>query len=156
MARSRAPLGIRAAGRIFDLIQRVLHIRLKLRPRLDMLLLHRVAGIDRQHILHVQVFAPLQKFEQPKPIGRVIVPRAGMRRPIHQRPDRLLPFVALVDVVALKIVAAGEAQKRRVHPGQHLHQIDAVAVHPIRDRSAERRETSVIQTVPGLVSVSSR
>ena len=51
-----------------------------------------------------------------------------MSGPIHQWADGLLPIEALVDVVALEIIPAGEAQKGGVHRRHLLHQINAKSV----------------------------
>ena len=60
-----APFGVDASGYIFNLIQRVLHVRLKRRSWVHMLLCQRVAGIHSEHGLHLQILTPLEEFEQP-------------------------------------------------------------------------------------------
>ncbi len=54
-----------------------------------------------------------------------------MRGAVDEWADGLLPIEAVGDVVAFKVVAAGEAQECRMHRGQLFHQVDAVAVHAI-------------------------
>jgi hypothetical protein len=103
-------------------------------------LLPGVAGVDGEHGLHLQVFAPLQKLEQAHAVGRVVAPGAGVGGAVDQRADGLLPIEALGDVVALKIVAAGEAQEGRMHGGQLLHQVDAVAVGAVLIGGREERD----------------
>src|SRR5271165_6437745 len=59
------------------------------------------------------------------------MPGAGMGGPVDQGADHFLPIEALGDVVALEIVSAGKAQKRRVHGSHFFHKVDAVAVDAI-------------------------
>src|SRR5450631_4720237 len=51
-----------------------------------------------------------------------------MRRPVNERPDRLLPFVAFVDVIAFNIVAPGKPQELRMQGSELLHHVDAKTV----------------------------
>jgi hypothetical protein len=51
-----------------------------------------------------------------------------MGRTVDERADGLLPFKVFVQVVALQIVAAGEAEEGWVHGGELFHQVDALAV----------------------------
>ena len=136
----RAPLRCNVARYILNLIQRVLHIRLQVRPRRHMLSAQRVARIHGQHRLHLQVLAPIEKLQQPQPVGRVVSPRARMSGPVHQRPNRLLPVEAVGNRLAFQIVPAGKAQERRMHPRQQLHQVHAIAVHPVLVRRREHRK----------------
>ena len=69
----------------------------------------------------MQVLAPREEFEQSEAIRGAISPWRWMRGTIDKRADGLLPFVALVEVIAFKIVAAGETEKGRMKSGQFLH-----------------------------------
>src|SRR5277367_3691114 len=123
-----SPLRIGAATDIFDLIERVLNVGIEIGAGIDVLLHHGIPGVNGENGLHVEVFAPFEKFEQSHAVGRVVVPGAGVRGAINHRPNRLLPLKALGDVVAFEIVAAGKAQEVRVHSGQLFHQVDTKAV----------------------------
>ena len=125
------PLRVGVAGYVLDLIQSILDVGLQIGSRLYELLLHGVAGINGQQRLHLEVLAPLQELEQAHAVAGAIVPGTGVGRAIHQGADGLLPFIALVDVVALEIIASGEAEKRRLHRRQLLHQVDAISVVPV-------------------------
>ena len=46
----------------------------------------------------------------------------------RRRADSLLPVVTLGNVVTLQVIAAREAQERRMHGRQLLHEVDAIAV----------------------------
>ena len=63
-----------------------------------------------------------------------------MGGPVDERTDGLLPVEALVDVVAFKVVAAGEAQELRMHRRHLLHQVDAEAVGAIVISGREKRD----------------
>ena len=55
---------------VFDLVQRVLHERLQVPGRASTCgLSQRVAGVDGQQRLHLQVLAPLQKLQQAQAVG---------------------------------------------------------------------------------------
>ena len=54
-----------------------------------------------------------------------------MRGPVHEWADGLLPFDTFGNVIALEVIAAGEAEEGRTHGGQLLHQVNAIAVHAI-------------------------
>src|ERR1700753_985356 len=47
------------------------------------------------------------------------------------RPDRFLPYVAVGNMVAFKIVADGEPKESRIHRVQLFHQVDAVTVRAV-------------------------
>ena len=51
-----------------------------------------------------------------------------MRRPVNPPTKRLLPVKPVGNVVAFKIVSAGQAQKRRMHCGQLFHQVNPVSL----------------------------
>ena len=57
----------------------------------------------------MQVLAPVEKFEEAKAVGRLVLPWAGVGGAVDERADGLLPVEALVDTVAFKVVAAGKA-----------------------------------------------
>ena len=63
-----------------------------------MLAAQRVAGVDGEHGIHLEVFAPLQKLEQAHAVIGVIAPGAGMRGAVDERADGLLPVEAVGDV----------------------------------------------------------
>ncbi len=112
-----APLGVGAAGHVLDFVERVLHVRLKRGAGIDVVLRERIAGIDGQHWFHLQVFAPLQKLQQAHAVGGAIAPWARVRGAVDPGADGLLPVEAVGDVVALKIIAAGQAQEFGLHGG---------------------------------------
>ena len=119
-----------------------LDVGVEIRAGLYKFLLHGIAGIDGQQRLHLQILAPLQELEQAHAVAGAIVPGAGMGGAIHQWTDGLLPFIALVDVVALEIISSGKAQERRLHGGQLLHQVDAISVVPVMVGGWEKRNQS--------------
>ena len=55
-------------------------------------------------------------------------------RPVHPRPDRLLPLVPLRNVIALQIIPTRQPQKIRVHRRHFLHQVNPVSVRPPKIR----------------------
>ena len=136
----RAPFGIGAAGDIFNFVERVLHVRLERGAGIDVLLRQRVAGVDGEHRLHLQVFAPLQKFKQAHAVRRAIAPGAHVRGTVDPGADGLLPVEAVGDVVAFKIIAAGQAQEFGLHGGQQIHKVDAIAVGPVVIGGREERD----------------
>ncbi len=142
-----APPGVGVAGHVFDLVERILHVRLKGGAGINVLLLHGVAGIDGEHGLDLEVFAPLQKFEQAHAVGGVVVPGADVGWTIDPGADCLLPLEALGDVIALEIIAAGQAQEFGMHGGQQIHQIGAetfltIAVGWREDRDEAEMESA--------------
>ncbi len=104
----RAPPGVCRSSHVLDFIQRILHVRLKFRPQSKMLSTQRITGIDGQHRLHVQIFAPFQKFQQPKTVGGPITPRAFVAGPVFNWTSGFLPIKSLVNVVTFQVIAAGE------------------------------------------------
>ncbi len=108
-----APLGIGSAGDVLDLLQPFLYVGLKVRTRLHYLPAQRIARIDSQHRLHVQVLAPLQKLQQPHAVAGVVAPGGRVGRAVDQRADHLLPVETGFDPVAFEIIAAREPQKTR-------------------------------------------
>ena len=91
-----SPPGGGVAGDVFNLVQRVLHVGFEVVAGGDVFLEERVSGEDGQQRLHVEVFAPGEEFEQADAVGGAVGPRGGMRGPIDERPDGLLPFVVFV------------------------------------------------------------
>ncbi len=125
-----APFGVRAAGDVLDLVESVLDVGLELIGR-DMFAAKRVARINREHGVHLEVFAPLEELEQAHSVRRMIHPGARMGGTIDERADGFLPLETVCDSVALKIIAARKAQESWVHGGELFHQIDAIAVDAI-------------------------
>ena len=129
---ARAPLGVRAAGHVLDLVERVLDEGLEVGAGLDALLAQGVAGVDGQHGLHVQVLAPLQEFQQAHAVGRPVAPGVvHVAGALGDIADGLLPVEARFDGVAFQVIAAGKAQEGRLHVGQQLHDVVAIAVRPV-------------------------
>ena len=62
-----------------------------------------------------------------------------MCRPVDPGADRLLPLIALRNVITFQVVAARQAQKRRMHRRQHLHQVDPIAMRPVMVCRREQR-----------------
>ncbi len=141
-----SPVRVRPARHVLDFVERILHVGPERRAGVYMLLPHAVARIHGEYRLDVQVLAPLQVFKQAQAVGALVAPGAGVRRTVDERADGLLPLVALREVVAFQIVAAGQAEERRVHRGQLLHQVDAVAVRAVvvgrREQGSEREVES--------------
>src|SRR6185312_6784623 len=100
----------------------------------------RVARINRQQRLHVQVLAPGEELEQTYAVGRAVGPRRWMSSSIDQRANRFLPLIAFADVVAFEVVAAGEAEEFGVERGEFLHQVDALAIRLIPVSGREERD----------------
>ena len=73
----------------------------------------------------------VEEFEQADAVGGAVGPRGRMGGPIDKRADGLLPFVVFVEMLALKIIAAGKAEEGGMEGGELLHQIDALAVRLI-------------------------
>ena len=61
---ARPPDGSRVAGRVLDLVERILDVRLQIRPRGHVVAAQGVSGIDGKHRLHVQILAPFEEFQQ--------------------------------------------------------------------------------------------
>ena len=95
MARS-APHGCEVAGYVFDFVQRVLNVGFEVVAGGDVFLEERVSGEDGKQRLHVEVFAPGEELEQADAVGGAVGPRGGMRGPIDERADGLLPVVVFV------------------------------------------------------------
>jgi len=134
-----APFGVGSAGDVFNLIERVLHVRFEVLAGIDVVAAQRVSGIDGEDGLHVEVFAPLEKFKQAEAVRGVVIPGAGMGGAIDHGADGLLPVVVVGDAVAFKIIAAGEAQEGGVHGGHLFHQVSAVAVGAVLVGGREER-----------------
>jgi len=124
----RTPLGGGASGHVLDLIEGILNVGLEVGAGVYVLLVEGVSGVYSEERVHVEVLAPLQEFEETHAVGGLITPRAGVRGTVDERAKGLLPLEALVDVVAFKVVAAGEAKEGGVHGSELLHEVDAVAV----------------------------
>ena len=88
----------------------------------------------------MEVFTPVEKFEQAHAVGGVVVPGAGVGGAVDERADGLLPLEALVDVVAFEVVAAGETEEGGMHGGELLHEVDAVAVGGVLVGGREERD----------------
>ncbi len=56
------------------------------------------------------------------------------------RAERFLPVETVPDRITFQIIAAGEAQKLRVHVHQHLHQIFAESVRAVVPGRREQRD----------------
>ncbi len=82
----------------------------------------------RQQGLHTKVFTPGKKLKQAYAVGRAISPGRGVGGTVNEWADRLLPFITLVDVVTLKIIAPREAEESWMQRHELFHQVDAVAV----------------------------
>ena len=108
-----------------------------------MLLAQGVARINRQHRLHVQVFAPLQKLQQTEAVGGPITPRAAVAGTLRDVADGFLPVETFVDAIAFEIIAAGEAQELRLHVREQLHDVRASAVRAIV--VSRRKERNVLE-----------
>ena len=129
---SRAPRGAGAARHVFDFVQRVLDEGLQIFPRRHPLPRQRVARIDRQHGVHVQVFAPFQELQQPHAVRRPVPPGVvHVSRPLRAVADGLLPVEARGDGAAFHVIAARKSQEGRLHVGQELHNVLPVAVGTI-------------------------
>ncbi len=135
-----SPPGVRAAGYVFDLIESILNERFEIGTGFHVLSAQRIAGVDRKHGVHLEVFAPFEEFEQAHSVGGVIHPGAGVCGAVDERADGLLPIKAVGDAIALEIVAAGEAQEGRVHGRELLHQVNAVAVDAVVIGGREERD----------------
>ena len=87
------------AGDVFNFVKRVLNVRFEIGAGLNVVVLQRVAGENRQHRLHVQILAPIQKFQQAETIRGPITPRAAVAGPLRNVADGFLPVETLVDVL---------------------------------------------------------
>ena len=129
-----------------------LHERLQGRARLDVLAAERIAG-DRR-----PAPAPCAGLRTSRDIPAGPCrrwrdsPSSSGGRGAGEIAEGLLPVETFGDGVAFQVVAAGEAEEGRVHVGQLLHQVDAVAVGAVVDRWAGTSETRLSQTVPGLAA----
>ena len=123
-----SPLGAGVAGDELDLFESVVDVGRERGAGVDVVALERVSGEDREHGLDLEVFGPFEKFEEAHAVGGLVVPRAAVRGAVDEWAEGVLPVEALVDLVALKIVAAGQAQELRVHSRHQLHDVGAVAV----------------------------
>ena len=118
-------------GHVFNLVERVLHIRLQVRPGRDVLVAQRVACIDREHWLHVEVFAPFEKFQQAHAVGGPVTPATWMTGAIRNRADGFFPIEPLRDGVAFDVIAARKTQERRLHVRHQLHDVFAVSIRAV-------------------------
>ena len=100
----------------------------------------RIARVDGKQRLHVEVFAPLEEFEQAHAVGGAVAPGAEVRGAVNARADGVLPFETLADGVAFEVVASGEAQEGGVHGGELFHDVDAVAVGAVVKGGREERD----------------
>ena len=125
-----APLGVGAAGDVLDFVERVLDVGLEIGAGIHVLLGHGIAGIDGEHGLHLQVFAPLEELQQAHAVRRVIAPGAGMRGPVDQGADGLLPVEALGDAIVGAVVATGAIVGAVVAAGAIVGAAVGVAAEP--------------------------
>src|SRR5260370_7207295 len=108
----RAPSGVGAAGEILDFIQGILYVWCQVRNESA---IQRIAGINREYRLHIQVFAPFRKLKQTQTVIRAITPRTFMAGSLFDRPDGVLPFEPLVARLAFTLVASRNAPEGRLH-----------------------------------------
>jgi hypothetical protein len=112
----------------------------------------RVAGVDREDGVDMQVLRPLEELEQAEPVGGLVVPRTAVGGAVHQRTNGVLPVEALIDLLTLKIVASGKAEELRMHLRHLLHEVRPVAVLAVLVGGGEERD----QIEPELAGVVSR
>ena len=138
-ARSDPHLDVAGPDHVLDLVECVLHVWFEIRSRIHVRPLERVARVDRQQGLGVHILAPEQEFVEAKAVGRAIPPRRHVSRAIRERPNRLLPFEPIGDLIPLEVVASGETQELRLHVDHHLHDVRTEAVRLILERRREQR-----------------
>ena len=138
-ARSAPHFDVAGPDHVLDLVERVLHVRFEIRPRIHVRAFERVAGVHRQQRLGVHVLAPEQEFVEAQAVGRAIAPRRHVPGAIRQRADRLLPLEPVGDLIALEVVAAGKTQELRLHVDHHLHDVRTESVRLILERRREQR-----------------
>ncbi len=135
------PDGVRAAGHVLDLIERVLDVGLEVGSGLDALLVHGISGVDGEDGLHMQILAPLEELEQAHAVGRPVSPAVvHVAGPLGDVADGLLPIEAGLDGVALEVVAAGKAQEGGLEVRQKLHDVFAIAVRPVVEGGRKERD----------------
>src|SRR5690606_36832651 len=92
---------------------------------------------NTEHGLGADALGPEKKLEQAETVGGTITPGAHVAGTLVDGTDGFPPLETRVDDVAFEVVAAGEAQKLRLHVDHHLHEIGAEAVGTV---DASRRE----------------
>ena len=138
-----APLGPGVAGDVFDFVERILHVRLEGGAGVDVGVLQVVTGIDGEDRLHLEVFAPVEEFEQPEAIAGAVAPATGVAGAPGERADGLLPIETGFEGVAFDVIAAGKTEEGWLHAGQHLHDVNTIAVGPVVKR--RRKEGDQIE-----------
>ena len=123
-----APARGGVTGDVLDFVKRGLHKGLERGPGGDVLAFERIARVDGEHGLDLQVLAPFEEFEQTHAVGGPVGPGRLVAGTVYQRADGLLPVVPILECVAFEVVAAGQAQELRMQGGHALHQVGAVAV----------------------------
>ena len=126
-----SPPGGGAASDVFDLVKSVLNVGFKIGAGVDVVAEERVSGVDGEEWLHVEVFAPVEEFEEAEAVGRLVLPGAGVGGTVDERADGLLPVEALIDAISFKVIAAGEAEEGGVHGGEFFHEVYAEAIGAI-------------------------
>ena len=135
----RAPFGGGVAGDVFNFIERVLNVRFELRSGGNVIMFQRVTGEHGEHRFHVQVLAPAEKFRQAETVGGPVIPATAMAGPLLDGADGFLPVETLVEVIAFDVIAAGEAQKFRMHVREQLRDVGTVAIRAIVVGRREQR-----------------
>ncbi len=142
-----APLGLWTARDILDLVEGILNEAVDVVGS-EVVAAERVTGEDTKDRLCATVLRPLQKLQQTKTVGRAIAPRTHVARSLIGIADGALPVEAVAEIIALEVVAAGEAQELRLHPAHHLHEILAESVRPVVERlREEHRFAQVIRSL---------
>ena len=141
--------GLCVAHDILDLVEGILDEGLDV-VAVEMVAVEHIAGEDSHDGLAANILGPLQELEQSETVGGTVAPGTLVAGTEVRVADGLLPVEAVGEVVALEVVASGEAQELGIHVGHHLHEVGAQAVLAILEAGGKEGDTCELDAA-GLV-----
>lgn len=122
--------GAGVAKHVLELVKGVVDEGLQVRLG-DAGVVERVARVDGQDGLGVEILAPVEDLCESEAVGVDVGPGAEAAGAVDEGADGVAPLPAVGKGVALEIVAAGDPQEAGVQLGEGVHEVDAHAVGPV-------------------------
>src|SRR5574344_790796 len=104
-------------------------------------------------MLCVQVFAKAEVFVEAESVRLLVSPEIFLLLALFNRPDGVLPFVAVGKFMSLDNAAAWKADEARVHGVEHVHKILAEPVRFILIKLSPEKGDKINVNCSRLVSV---